>query len=157
MKRDLRPEGAAAKAQRRSTGMATLTITPAPIFWVDDVNGKIGTVNLDTGLVSLLGSSGVTLTDIAVSPSQKLFGETFTTLYSIDQSGTATAIGPTGALLNGMVFSPDGTLYASGGRGLYTVNTTTGAATMVGNSGLNLRSAGDLSFNDGTLYETTTN
>ncbi|MFL5281406.1 MAG: Hint domain-containing protein [Rhodopila sp.] len=114
-------------------------------------------MNLDTGSVSLLGNSGVTLTDIAVSPSQKLFSETFTTFYSIDQSGTATAIGPAGALLNGMVFSPDGTLYASGGTGLYTVNTTTGAATLVGNSGLNLRSAGDLSFNDGTLYERATN
>jgi hypothetical protein len=137
--------------------MAQLNITPAPIIWVDDASGNIGTVNLDTGSVSLLGNSGVVLTDIALSPGQQLFGESFTTLYSINQLGSAIAIGPTGALLNGLVFSPDGTLYASGGTGLYTVNTTTGAATLVGTSGLGLRSAGDLSFNNGTLYETATN
>jgi len=137
--------------------MAQLNITPAPIIWVDDASGNIGTVNLDTSSVSLLGNSGVVLTDIALSPGQQLFGESFTTLYSINQLGSAIAIGPTGALLNGLVFSPDGTLYASGGTGLYTVNTTTGAATLVGTSGLGLRSAGDLSFNNGTLYETATN
>jgi Hint domain len=96
-------------------------------------------------------------TDIALSPSQELFGISFTTLYSINQAGNATAIGPTGAALNGLVFSPNGTLYAFGGTGLYTVSTTTGAATLVGNSGLSLRSEGDLSFNHGSLYETATN
>jgi len=141
--------------------VAKLTTTPAPIIWVDDASGKIGTVNLNTGAVSLLdnppGNSGVVLTDIALSPSQQLFGESFTTLYSVDQAGFTTAIGPTGALLNGLVFSPDGTLYASGGTGLYTVDTTTGVATLIGTSGLRLQSAGDLSFNEGTLYETATN
>ncbi|PPQ26571.1 Hint domain-containing protein [Rhodopila globiformis] len=136
--------------------MATLTITPAPIIWVDDVNGNIGTVNLDTGSVSLLGSSGQQLTDIALSSTGQLFGESFTTLYSINQSGAATTIGPTGAVLNGLVFNSNGTLYASGGTGLYTLNTTTGAATLIGNSGLGLKSAGDLSFNNGNLYQTAT-
>jgi len=121
------------------------------------VSGNIGTVDLNTGTVSLLGNSGVQLTDIALSPTEELFGQSFTTLYSINQSGEAVSIGPTGAVLNGLVFDPDGTLYASGGNRLYTVDTTTGDATLVGTSGVNLRSAGDLAFNNGSLYETATN
>src|SRR4051812_48177577 len=96
--------------------MAQLTITPAPIFWFDDVSGNIGTVDLNTGTVSLLGNSGVQLTDIALSPTKELFGESFTTLYSINQFGDAVPIGSTGAILNGLAFGPNGTLYASGGN-----------------------------------------
>jgi Ca2+-binding RTX toxin-like protein len=119
-------------------------------------------VNLGTGAVTPIGNSGVGLTDIAFSPSKELFGETFTTLYSINQTtGVATAIGDFGGSadeLNGLVFSQNGTLYGSGGTGLYTINTTTGTATLIGNSGLsNFVSAGDLAFVNGTLYEAVTN
>ncbi len=129
-----------------------------PIIWIDDATGNIGTVDLTTDAVTLVGPSGQELTDIAFNPSGQLFGETSNALYSIDQtSGAATEIGPLGGNgeLNGLTFGSDGTLYSSGGSDLYTVNPTTGAATLVGDLGLGsgYASAGDLAFNGGQLYE----
>ncbi len=57
-------------------------------------------------------------------------------LYSVDQvTGTLTEIGAIGVPKNspvaGLTFSPDGTLYGAIDDKLYTINTTTGAATIV--------------------------
>ncbi len=127
-------------------------------MWVDDSSGMIGTVNTSTGDVSLIGSAGVVLTDIAFSPSGELFGVTFTDLYTINaKTGAATLIGPLGGLgdSNALVFGTNGALYSAGLDGdLYTVNTTTGAETVVGNVGYD--SAGDLAFVDGRMYLTDT-
>lgn len=59
-----------------------------------------------------------------------------TQLYTVDQTtGTLTAVGPIGVPQNspiaGMTFSADGTLYAAIDDKLYTINTATGAATIV--------------------------
>ena len=129
-----------------------------PVIWIDDATGNIGTVDLKTDAVTLVGQSGQELTDIAFSPSEQLFGETPNALYKINQtSGVATEIGPLGGNgeLNGLTFGSDGTLYSSGGPDLYKVNPTTGAATLVGDLGLGsgYASAGDLAFNGGQLYE----
>lgn len=142
--------------------MPALNISPTPVLWIDDSSGNLGEINLNTGQTTVVGGLGEALTDIAFNPSQQLFGETFNTLYSINQStGAATEIGNFGAgvLLNGLVFSQGGILYASGGTGLYTVNTVTAAATLVGNSGLDggFVSEGDLAFVGGQLYESVSN
>lgn len=126
----------------------------APILWIDDSRGQIGTVDVATGTATLVGPSGVVLTDIAFDPSGNLWGITFTNLYSIDKTtGAATNVGSLG--LNGanaLVFATDGTLYtaAFNTNNLYTVNTSTGAATSLGSIGFS--SAGDLAFNGGDLY-----
>jgi hypothetical protein len=54
--------------------------------------------------------------------------------------------------MNALTFSSAGILYgaATGNTGFFTINTTTGAATLVGNIGSN--SAGDLAFHNGILY-----
>src|SRR5262249_14117895 len=76
-------------------------------------------------------------------------------LYQIDMATiVATRIGPIGAMVNALTFSPDGTLFAAGSS-LFTIDTTTGAGTLVGDMS-GFVSRGDLAFDDtGTLYMTT--
>ena len=139
--------------------MSGTTNSAGPVLWIDDDAGTIGTVDVATDAVSVIGNSGVALTDIAFSPTDQLYGISFSGLYSVNTTtGAATSIGSFGGAqaLNGLVFSSSGALYASGGSDLYTINTTTGAASLVGDLGLGsgYASAGDLAFNGGALYET---
>ena len=125
-----------------------------PILWIDDSAGRIGKVDVATGSATLVGNSGIVLTDIAFDPTGNLYGISFSNLYSINTAtGAATLIGggfP--ASLNALTFSSTGTLYAAatGSNNLYTLNTSTGAATLAGNIGSS--SAGDLAFHNGALY-----
>ncbi len=96
--------------------------------------------------------------DLAYSPSGTLYGvDSRSDLYTINPSTASIhEIGYAGAALNGLTFSSTGTLYASGGDGIYTLSTTTGKATEVGTVGNN-SSAGDLAFDkSGNLFLTTT-
>jgi hypothetical protein len=134
-------------------------VIAAPTLWVDDANGNIGTVDVATGAATVIGNSGVMLTDIAFDPTGNLFGVSFTNLYSINKTtGVATDIGALGiSSANALVFGSDGTLYAAaaGITDLYTVNPSTGAATSLGNMGFS--SAGDLAFKGGNLFLADTN
>ncbi|MDW5265826.1 MULTISPECIES: hypothetical protein [Acidobacteriaceae] len=117
---------------------------------VDDASGVLGYVNVDTGAVTLLGNSGVGLTDIAFSPTGSLYGVDFSNLYSINTTtGHASEIGSLGDVSNALVFSSSGTLY-SAGNNLDTVDPATGHATIIGS--LTETSAGDLAFVGGQLY-----
>jgi len=76
------------------------------------------------------------------------------TLYSVDlTTATATPIGFTGQFLQGLAFSPAGSLFGTDFLGnLYSVSKTTGAATFIGSTGV-----GDiegLTFRGGTLIGT---
>jgi hypothetical protein len=129
-------------------------------LWIDDSAGNIGTVDLTTQTVTVIGNAGVVLTDIAFSPSGNLYGNSFTNLYSVSTTtGVATNIGATGVTdLNALVFGSNGTLYSAGAApdtNLYTLNPSTGAATSLGSIGVS--SAGDLAFHNGTLYLADTN
>ena len=124
----------------------------AASLWIDDSTGTIGKVDLTTGAVTLIGSAGVALTDIAFSPTGQLYGIDFNRLYSINSTtGAASLIGSTGQSLNSLVFSAAGTLY-SANTFLYTLNTSTGAATAIGRGGEAYSSSGDLAFSGGNLY-----
>jgi hypothetical protein len=129
-----------------------------PTLWIDDTAGNVGTVDVRTGVVTVIGNSGVTLTDIAFDPSGNLWGIDFFRLYRLNRdTGQATTIGLTGVPGgNALVFGIDGTLYAGGNAttGLYTIDTVTGDATSIGDVGF--RSAGDLAFNQGQLYLSST-
>lgn len=125
-----------------------------PIMHVHDSSGNLGTVDVATGSVTVIGNMGVTMTDIAFSPTGSLFGLSFTGLYSINPTtAAATFIGnhsiPGG---NALVFGNDGKLYGGGfsTTSLFTINTTTGAGTNLGNMGF--ASGGDLAFKDGSLF-----
>jgi len=141
------------------------TAQAAPVIWVDDASNAIGTVDVATGVYTPVGNAGLpagqgSLTDLAFSPTQQLYGINFSNLYSISTAtGAATLIGATGssAPVNGLVFGTDGTLYASGGANLYRIDVATGASTLIGSTGLAYASAGDLAFLGGTLYETAVN
>ena len=63
-------------------------------------------------------------------------------LYSVDlTTATATPIGSTGQLIEGLAISPQGSLFGTDFLGnLLSVNRTTGAATLIGNTGVLARS-----------------
>ena len=127
-----------------------------PQLWVDDSAGRLGKVDVSTGVVTIVGNMGVVMTDIAFDPFGNLFGIGAGKLYSINSGNAAvTVIGSLGATVNSLVFSADGTLYAANNL-LYTVNTTTGAATALGNVSSGYTSAGDLAFVGGELFLSST-
>jgi hypothetical protein len=126
-----------------------------PVLWIADGNGKLGTVDVGTQAVNVIGSMGVTMFDIAFSPTGTLYGVSGTgNLYSIDPTtAVPTLIGSLGGPdVNSLVSSSAGVLYGANSD-LYTINTTTGAETEVGPIGYS--SGGDLAFVDGTLYLST--
>lgn len=128
------------------------TLSAAPVLWVGDSSGTLGTVDVATGNVAVIGSMGTVMTDIAFDPSGNLYGITFTSLYSIDKDTAAsTLIGNTGIISNSLVFGSDGTLYTAN-NSLYTIDTITGSSTIVGNGGDPYSSSGDLAFIGGELY-----
>jgi hypothetical protein len=125
-----------------------------PVLWIGDSTGTLGRVDVTTGEVTVVGPSGVTLTDIAFDPDGNLWGISSSNLYSVNTTtGAATVVGPTGiGGGNALVFGTDGTLYAAGttSTSLYTVDTSTGVGTALGD--IRAYSAGDLAFNGGDLY-----
>jgi hypothetical protein len=134
---------------------ANVGIAHAQILTIDDASNNLGTVDIATGTVTVIGNMGNdTMTDLAYDPSGKLFGISFGNLYRINPTtAAATLIGNTGLSgANALVFGTNGTLYlaANNDTRLFTVNTATGASTALGTTGFN--SAGDLAFNNGALY-----
>lgn len=110
--------------------------TPANDFYTFDVisgtSHKIGTT---TGPVDAL----------AFDSSDTLYalGQDDTNLYTINQNdGTMTVVGPLGVALSspfaGMTFGPDGTLYAAINDQLYTINKTTGQASVLSTNVLDI-------------------
>lgn len=129
-------------------------VLSGPVLYVHDNAGKLATLDATTGDVDIIGNMGVTMTDIAFSPTGDLYGISFGRLYSIDiDTAQATLVGnhavPGG---NTLVFGEDGTLYAAGylSKSLYTLDIGNGATTNLGNMGF---FAGcDLAFHNGHLY-----
>lgn len=128
---------------------------PPPILMhIHDGNGRLAIVNAATGATQIVGDTGVALTDIAFDQAGRLFGISFTHLYSIEAStGRATAVGAhhiPGA--NALEHAPNGRLFAASGvtDGLYTLDPQTARAVWIGSTGY--RSGGDLAFSRSTLY-----
>lgn len=130
---------------------AATSLSAAPTVYVADENGNLATVDVTTGTATLIGNSGIVLTDIAFDNNGQLYGISFDELYRVDRTTAAlTAIGATGAAVNALTFGANGTLYAAGGNQLFTLNTSTGLATDIGTTGFT--SSGDLTFYNGDLY-----
>lgn len=95
----------------------------APVLWVGDSDGTLGTVAVASGTASVIGQMSQTMTDIASDPSGNLYGITYNSLYQINKTTAATTlVGSFAPSLNSLVFGADGTLYAAGSS-LYTLNT----------------------------------
>ena len=129
-------------------------VVAAPILYIDDNAGNLGTVDVATGAVTVIGNTGLFFVDIAFDPTGILYGITFNSLYQINKTtAVVTLVGNFGTTLNSLVFGSDGTLYAAN-NGLYKLNTATGAATLIGNGGYAYNSSGDLAFANGNLFLT---
>jgi len=126
-------------------------LSAAPTLWADDAAGRLFTVNVASGAVHVIGQMPADMYDIAYDAKGNLYGvdgaSGVSNLWKINPAnGSAQEIGSLGASVNSLVFSDSGTLYAAGSA-LYTINTATGHATMVGTANLSgYASAGDLAF-----------
>jgi hypothetical protein len=112
----------------------------------DGLTGQVGSVDLSGKFTPL--SSTLNFSDIAVSKDGEIFGITPTQLYKIDRaSGVTSFVGELGAgvVMNALEFAND-VLYAAGDSNLYTINTSTGSASLVANIGNGFTSSGDLVF-----------
>lgn len=130
-----------------------MALTTAPL-WIHDSSGNLGTYDIATDTVTVIGNMGAVMTDIAFDPSGNLFGITFTNVYSIDPTNAnSTFIGNHGISGgNALVFGSDGTLYGAGNTttNLFSINSNTGTGIILGNMGF--YSAGDLAFNSGNFF-----
>ncbi len=127
----------------------------AGLYIVDEA-GVLGRVDVGTGAATVIGNTGVILTDIAFDPNGRLFGLSLDRFYEIDpNTGGAKDLGAHGVpLANALVIDPNGTIYAAGygSTWLYTLDPNSARATPFRDIG---RLAwGDLALRNGMLYLT---
>lgn len=119
--------------------------------------GAFGTLDLNTGVFTSIGSLGQTPAGLAVY-NGSIFAASYNgngTLYGVNTAnGSLTAIGNSNIDYLGGFGSTLSGLYAVGADlDLYSINPSTGAATEIGSTGLSgLGSWRDLSTNSSTLY-----
>jgi hypothetical protein len=115
-------------------------------------------VRLPSGQVNVIGPTNAELTDIALSPSNILWGIGFSTLYTVNQqTGAATVFKSVNAgSINGADVEPNGTLWISGGSALSTLDTQTGTTTFVVSFPNGSTSSGDLAWVGSRLLATAT-
>jgi hypothetical protein len=137
---------------------SSLPAIAAPVLFVNDSRGQLATVDVATGAATIIGNTGVVLTDIAFSPSGELYGIDFRNLYRVDVATAQTAlIGPHSIPAgNALAFDGRGTLFAAAAvtMSLFTIDTGTGLSTVLGST--EFASAGDLTFNAGRLFLSST-
>ena len=139
----------------------TCSAPASGIFSVVDAATNLGTVNVATESSTVIGSSGIVLTDVARISTGAMYGIDFSNLYSINPStGARTLIGSLGAGgggMNALVGYGNALLGASlNTTSLYSINPATGAATALTGS-VGYVSMGDLAFHNGSLYASVQN
>ena len=123
----------------------------APVLWVVDGNGYLGTVNLETADVTIVGYMNDATTDIAFDPDGNLYAITRADFYSVNKTtAEMTHIGELNEGGNSLVFGSVGSLYTAS-NSLYTIDISTGQSTEIGRGGYPYTSSGDLAFVDGNL------
>ena len=126
------------------------------LAYMGTVSGDFGTIDMNTGVFTYLGNSGVTLAGMAVA-NGTLFGSSYHTstgiLYSINPAnGSPTSIGTSSLDIDDFGSTTSG-LYAVGvDANLYSINASTGAPTLIGPTGLGFGTWRSLSTNSSTLY-----
>jgi hypothetical protein len=140
----------------------TLLMAPTKIVQADNfaymgtVAGEFGTLNLNTGVYSVLGNSGQTLAGMAVTNGQIFASSYHPTgkLFTVNPAnGTLAPVGNTTAMVYDDFGSTTSGLYAIGtDAALYSINAATGAETYVGPTGLSFGTWRSLSTNSNTLY-----
>jgi PEP-CTERM motif len=127
-------------------------------LWIDDTSGNIGLVDITTGAVTQVNSTGQSLTDIGFIGTQ-MYGVTFGNLFSINKAtGASTVIGSTfsDTGMNALVGFGTQLLGASNAStNIYDIDPTTAGLTVPGFS-TPLPSSGDLAFSGNSLFESAT-
>jgi len=100
-------------------------------------NAVLATVHLATGTASTVGTGiGTNMISLEVAADGTMYGIGYIDrlLYQISQAtGTATPIGDTGISFNmDLAFDSAGVLYATVGNNIWTIDTSTGASTLLG-------------------------
>jgi hypothetical protein len=143
--------------------LASLSASAQNLLYITDINGKVGTVNLTTDAVTVLGSSGVVLHDIGFTSNGNLYADTSTALYSMNAStGSTTLIGSFGGagnnLIDGLVGDGSELIATSYSTDkLYAVDVSPLSVTTLTGT-LNGITNGDATFGaNGALYDILTN
>jgi PEP-CTERM motif len=127
-----------------------------PMAYMGTDTGEFGTIDLTTGVFSLLGNSGQTLAGMAVDGG-KLFASAYHTasgtLFNINPAnGMLTTVGSSGVDIDDFGSTTSG-LFGVGVNGnLYSFNASNGAATLIGPTGIGFGSWRGLSTNSSNLY-----
>jgi hypothetical protein len=163
-----------ARMNKISEGLLILTLLSASVAanadstaYITETNGNFGTVDLNTGVFTLLGNSGETLDGLGVangvlysaSCNACTGGSTSAgNLYSVNTTnGALTLIGTSGLTYGDFGSTTTGlfTVDANGtNSNLYSINPASGAATLIGATGLNFNTVGSsgISTNGTLLY-----
>jgi hypothetical protein len=142
-------------------GVGVLLLSATALYadnmaYMGTLNGDFGTIDLNTGVFTLSGNSGVTLAGMAVANGM-LYGSSYHTstdaLYTINPAnGAVTAVGSNLLDIDDFSSTTSG-LYAVGvDANLYSINATTGAPTLIGPTGLSFGFWRSLSTNSSTLF-----
>jgi PEP-CTERM motif-containing protein len=118
--------------------------------------GNFGTIDLNTGVYSNLGSSGQDLAGLALE-NGTLFGSSYEagtgSLYSVNRAnGTLTLVGTSSVDYYDFGSTTTGLYSIDTSGNLYSINATTGAATLIGATGLAHSGWNNLSSNASSLY-----
>ncbi len=127
------------------------------------LTGSLGTMDPATGVytsvVACFPPSGTIWTGLTIDSNNVMWASDATTLYTIDPACNITTIGAfntPGAVVIDIAINTAGQMYAHDivDDAIYTVDTTTGAATLVGSTGMAAGYAQGMDFDpsDGTLY-----
>jgi uncharacterized repeat protein (TIGR03803 family) len=158
----INPTTGAATTGPGVTGATGQFYALAPVIqntaYMGTITGDFGTIDLNTGAFSLLGNSGVTLAGMAVA-NGTLYGSSYETgsgtLYTINPTNGSLAVVGTSPVNFWGFGSTISSLYVVGlDFNLYSIDSTSGAATLIGPTGLSL-SGGlwyGVSTNSSTLY-----
>ena len=159
--------GTAVGTLSSSMGAFGLGATGGNLYTYDQIADQLRQLNPATGAtvnsinlgLTLVGEGGLAFRSDGVGFLNATSGST-ATLYSFAlAAGSGVSVGAMGAGIDGLAFSPTDVLFALGQGGittpqpnLYTVDQTTGAAALVGATGVTHGSVGGLDFLGSTLY-----
>lgn len=138
--------------------------TATTLYALNDATGELGTINLTTGaftgIVACTVPGGGSWSGLSIDPVLgTLYASTTTNLYVLNPATCSpTLIGPfgTGGLMIDIAVNTAGQMYGHdiGTDSIYSINTATGAATLIGSTGYDANFAQGMDFDneDGTLY-----
>lgn len=127
------------------------------IAYAGAVNGAYGTIDLNTGVFTSLGSLGQTPSGMAVANGSLFVASYHTangTLFTVNPAnGSLTSVGTAaGVDYDDFGSTTSGLFIVGTNADLYSVNPSTGSATLIGPTGLLLGAWRSLSTNSATLY-----